>query len=619
MVEPACGQGSRFPGSRIAVSVRNVGDGRDDWLVSVIDRMVCRMARARRVRRFACVADRDADVRLELLYQRASAEIQIDAVYATNIVASAAASSIVRVVSALVDQIAQEICGTLPSLGPSPDERADMERLGAASFDLYQQYRAVLRDYYSSSLPDVTQLATVVRTIVAADPSWAHAYALMILLEGKTTANARRTVAAARETALATRDPSGSKLVDAFELISASNQEAAFELLMDLSQANPGDLIVGAELLIYAATLQRTDEARAMARQLHAAYPELVFGMDLADALRRSGRDHDAERVIRDSVAIAPENVAARVELVRIDARADRLAEARAHVRDLLLIHGERDEILPEIYEALVASDEVAAAHRIADRMLVGNPLTRARGRYRIAVAAVIEGRFAAAYDSIRRAIDEHRVFGLQSELVQCLELARAIAPLVADVEAQRRYTSELAEAFATLIGDMGTAAATRYELALIDRRRELPSIDEHLVGLVDGPVRDVARRRMLRAAAVADCGSAHKAVAAGFSAFEENTASLVAFALCACRVGEIELARRSLERAVGLWSSLLSNQNSPYHAVLARFHLAGVLFEMGERAASRAAYEAFLRCWSDPDRPIPEVGIARRMLEQIQ
>jgi hypothetical protein len=64
------------------------------------------------------------------------------------------------------------------------------------------------------------------------------------------------------------------------------------------------------------------------------------------------------------------------------------------------------------------------------------------------------------------------------------------------------------------------------------------------------------------------------------------------------------------------MWSSLASNQSSPYHAVLARFHLAGVLAELGDRAAARAAYEAFLRCWSDPDRPVSEVAVARKMLE---
>jgi tetratricopeptide (TPR) repeat protein len=120
----------------------------------------------------------------------------------------------------------------------------------------------------------------------------------------------------------------------------------------------------------------------------------------------------------------------------------------------------------------------------------------------------------------------------------------------------------------------------------------------------------------MLRAAAVAGCGDPEAAVAAGFSAFEENTASLVALGLCARRVGELELARRSLERATQRWSSINSNQNSPYHAVLARFHLAGVLADQGDRVAAHAAYKAFLRCWSDPDRPIPEITAARWLLD---
>jgi tetratricopeptide (TPR) repeat protein len=174
---------------------------------------------------------------------------------------------------------------------------------------------------------------------------------------------------------------------------------------------------------------------------------------------------------------------------------------------------------------------------------------------------------------------------------------------------------------FGSLVGDAGSAAAIRFELALLDRREPRPSdarpsIEAHLAGLEDGPVRDVARRRMLRAAAVAGCGDPEEAVAAGFSAHEENTASLVALGLCARKVGELEMARRSLERATQRWSSISNNQNSPYHAVLARFHLGGVLADLGDRTSARAAYEAFLRCWSDPDRPIPEITAARWHLE---
>jgi tetratricopeptide (TPR) repeat protein len=361
---------------------------------------------------------------------------------------------------------------------------------------------------------------------------------------------------------------------------------------------------------------QRSEEAVATYQRLHDSFPELSFGVDLAEMLRREARDGEAEHVIRDWVAAASDNLPARVELARIEANAGRIEAARERAREVVTIHGDRDDALPDLFEALVASDQLSGARTIANRMLAGSPLFRALGRYRIALTSVFEGRFAAAYDAVRRAIAEHRAFGMKSELTQCLELARSVAPLVAGAGAQRRYTEELADFFANRIGDIGAAAAIRFELALLDRRDDTPPIDDHLAGLEDGPVRDVARRRMLRAAALAGCGSPHEAVAAGFSTFEENTASLVAFGQCARRVGELELARRSLERATRLWSSVSYNQNSPYHAVLARFHLAGVLGDLGEHAAARAAYEAFLRCWSEPDRPVPEVAIARKMLE---
>jgi tetratricopeptide (TPR) repeat protein len=376
------------------------------------------------------------------------------------------------------------------------------------------------------------------------------------------------------------------------------------------------DLLAGSLLLLPTVLLQRTEEAAAMARRLHTMYPDLAFGVHLVETLRRRARDADADRVIREWAASTPESLLARVELVRLEARIGRLDEARARAREAVAIHGGRDDALPDLFEALVASDQLSDARAVADRMLVGSPLSRARGRYRVALIAVFEGQFAAAYDAVRRAIPDNRRYGLESELLQCLELARAIAPLVADVAAQRRYTEDLAAVFSTLIGDPGSAAAIRFELALLDRRETSPSIEAHLAGLEDGPVRDVARRRMLRAAAVAGCGDPEAAVAAGFSAFEENTASLVSLGLCARRVGELELARRSLERATQRWSSISSKQNSPYHAVLARFHLAGVLADQGDRVAARAAYEGFLRCWSEPDRPIPEITAARWLLD---
>ncbi len=499
---------------------------------------------------------------------------------------------------------------------PDAGELAAMRGIGAVSVELFRRYRRVLHTLLATSLPDLGDLAAATRRILIDDPAWAHAYALLAIIEGQTTKAAYTVLAAARAAVPADRDPSGSRLLDTLEPSARSTPEAAFHVVEEVFRRNEADQLAGALLGMWAVLAQRTEEAVATYQRLHGRFPDLSFGVDLAEMLRREARDGEAERMIRDWVADAPDNLPARIELVRIEANAGRIEVARERTREVVMIHGDRENALPELFEALVASDQFSSARTIADRMLAGSPLFRALGRHRIAMTSVFQGRFAAAYDAVRRAIAEHRAFGMTSELTQCLELARSVAPLVAGAGAQRRYTDELADFFANRIGDIVAAAAIRFELALLDRRGDTPPIDDHLAGLEDGPVRDVARRRMLRAAALAGCGAPQEAVAAGFSAFEENTASLVAFGLCARRVGELELARRSLERAARRWSSVGSNQSSPFHAVLARFHLAGVLGELGEHAAARAGYEAFLRCWSDPDRPVPEVAIARKMLE---
>jgi tetratricopeptide (TPR) repeat protein len=603
--------------ARLAFLARNAGEPGDAWLAPVVERMVRQLLRDREDRRFD--VDRVDDATwIELAVARDGDGFRIEARLRDDerALASAAAVSVAGAARELAGALEARLGVGLPPIDPEPGELEEMRRIGASSVPLFRRYRNLVRAYFATILPDAHDLAAAVRELVAGDPGWAHPHALLALLGGFTTKATREALDAARTAVNAARDPSGMSLLRAFELLSAGEAEAAYHLLDAVFRSNDTDLVAGSALLGAAAVVHRTEEAAAVARRYYTRYPELVFGMDLAEAFRREARDADADRVIREWAAAAPESVVARVALARIEACAGRLDEARARAREAAAIHRDRDDALPDLFDALVGTDQVSDARAIADRMLIGSPLSRARGRHRIAVTSVFEGRFAAAYDTVRRAIAEHRPFGNQSELTQCLELARALAPLVADAEAQRRYTAELADVFANLIGDAGAAAATRFELALLDRRGGAPSIDEHLAGLDEGPARDVARRRMLRAAAVADCGSAHKAVAAGFSAFEENTASLVALGLCAWKVRELGLARRSLERAVQRWSITASNQSSPYHAVLARFHLAGVLAEQGERAGARAAYEAFLRCWSDPDRPLPEVAVAHQLLD---
>ena len=80
-------------------------------------------------------------------------------------------------------------------------------------------------------------------------------------------------------------------------------------------------------------------------------------------------------------------------EAVRIEATVSRFDEAARHATYLLAIHGERPAILTALFEALASSDQLFAAQRIAERMVLGTPLERARGR----VAKLPPGRAPAA------------------------------------------------------------------------------------------------------------------------------------------------------------------------------------------------------------------------------
>ncbi len=124
--------------------------------------------------------------------------------------------------------------------------------------------------------------------------------------------------------------------------------------------------------------------------------------------------------------------------------------------------------------------------------------------------------------------------------------------------------------------------------------------------------MRDLAHRRMLRAGALAGYESAAAAVAAGFSADESNPRSLIALGLCALDAGELALASRALVEASRLWSSGVTNQASPYQAVLAHYHHARVLERLGDHARARAEYDVFLDYWGRADRPVAEVTAAR-------
>jgi tetratricopeptide (TPR) repeat protein len=404
------------------------------------------------------------------------------------------------------------------------------------------------------------------------------------------------------------------RLLDAFEQHRREDLATSQATLEEVFRTDP-DPLVGHQIEITAVVRQQLDDASAVARRCHELYPDLWFAVDLAECYQRSGRERDGERVIRDSVAQRPENPSTAVALIRLESAAARVAEAVRHTANLRLLHGERPAILSGLFDALVASEQLFAAQRIAERMLLGSALERARGRYRMAVVAVMEGKFATALNGARRAIDENRPFGAESELTQCLELARSLTRMIGDTAGERAFGLDLAGLFGGFIGDVANEAALRFDVALLDSTD--CQIEDHL-GKLGGAERDHARTQMLRSAGGAGRVSDRDVVAAGFTANEANAGSLIALGISARRVGELELARRSFEMAVPLWSSMLSNVASPVDSILARYHLAGVLAETGDVAGARAQYEAFLRRWSSADRPVSEVALARRAVAAL-
>jgi hypothetical protein len=209
-----------------------------------------------------------------------------------------------------------------------------MRRAGAISVQLFRRYRTLVQGLFATMQPDSHGLAALARKLIAGDPEWAHPYALLAFLEGVTTEAGRAAREAGRAAAKTGRDPSGADLLRALDLVADSDGEAAFHIADDLFRGNEADLLTGQLLLVCAVLLQRTEEAAAVARRLHALHPDLMFGMDLAVLLRGEVRDADADRVIRAWAAAAPENVVARVELARIETSAGRRDEAQARARE---------------------------------------------------------------------------------------------------------------------------------------------------------------------------------------------------------------------------------------------------------------------------------------------
>lgn len=602
----------------IAVHVTNSGVADDAWLAPAVEHIARRTLRDAVDRTYALAAINDPRPTraLDIAYRHTSDGIQLEAQLAGDAepLARASGRSVAEAMAQLGPVVTRSLDERLPAVGADPEETAAMARLGARSVTQYRRFRASGETARLAGWIDSSEVAKEYYALLDEDVAWAHPYAdLFWLRGGGTSTDGTFVLEAARTKIDASRDRTGATLLAALEAEAHGDYVEVIKIAEPLFKEDNTDLMVGETLQNALNNTHRGDEARAVFRRLHELYPHLYFAADIATTLVQEGREDQAERIVKDALAAYPDNLTAAREVVRFAAQRGDLATARTVAHRALLVHGEASIALSELFEIMVLSDDLSEAQRIVDRMLLGTPLSRARGRYRSAVLAIFEGRIGAAQLLGTQAAEEYGPnVGEESELPQCLTLLRSIGDSATSGSATARLAAWLSG-----VGDTQAAAVYLYRGALAAGGGSCPTIDTFTTEL-DEVDREESRRDILRSAAIAGCASCKDALARGFSSAELGTESLVALGTCAVKEHDLVTARRAFDEATRLWSSWWTSEASPYHAVLAHYHLATVLEALGDAAAARAEYERFLRYWGKTDRPIPEVAEARIGLTRL-
>ena len=596
----------------VALSVRNLGTQEDEWLRLAVEHVARRAMRDVADRRYwlAPAAGGGTALQIELAYRHTPTGIHLEARRGSESLASTDATSVVEAVEQISVPLAAALGADRPVAGPDPIEAAEMVTLGARSYDEYRRFRILFEEVRIPGWNDSLALAAGYEALVREDPAWGHPYAELHWLYGRRTDKTTTLLRDAHAHVDRSRG-SGLVLLEALELETRGKFPEAVALTRPVFDRDNTDMLAG-EIVVSGLSVRSDEEASAVNRRLLELYPSLYYAGDIADGLHKEGRDDEAERLTRDSIAANPDNLTSARELVRIEARhGDRMAARRAASR-ALLIHGERPTALAELFEMMVTSGDLSEAQRIVDRMLLGSALSKARGHYRTGVIAVFQGRFNAASQVLREAVEEFRPYGWEAEIPQCLELLRALSEQLGDRAATISFATQLVDWFSAEGSAHGSVPTYRYQLALAQRGSTCPPIEDQTSVTAEA---EEARQKMRRAAAAVGCASCKDVVSAGLSSSENSPESLLSFGRCARSEGELELARRSFERATQLWSSWNNRQASAYHAVLAHFELAGVLAQLGDRATARAEYERFVELWGRADHAIPEVADAERAL----
>ncbi len=600
---------------RVAIAARNLSGADQAWLGRALEHLATRRLRDGD-RRFSVESDpAAANAVAQIDYRLEGGGVQLLASVGRaggrlHTLPAVAAGSLSAALDAVLPQIVARFDEGLPDRGPDPALLAEMKKRGTSSLEAFRLQKASFEGFYGANYADSERFAKMAERAVEKDPGWSRAYASLALIQGERSPAAKATLAKGLQNSERARDAEGIVLLESLALFAAGKPAEAFSLLLPIVQHDPSDLLAGRALTGIAYLANHVDVTIATLERMQQQRPDLQFGEDRAEYLRYAGRRGEVPAIISAWVERAPEAEQAQFSQASMDLAAGRVADAGLRVRRALLVHGEATFRLAPACDILLAADKVVEVKRLAAQMLSGNEFDQARGHKRLAVAAVLEGRFGAAYESLQAGWALGRTQGSEGESVPMLELIAALAPLVATPQDRQRYLDALAEGL-TASGWKVNAAPAAYEAALARAPPgQCPNAEAILAAVPEGAQRTAARRAVLRLAADRGCASCAEATRVGISAGEDNTRSLFYFGVCAEREGSLKLAEDTFRGLRGLYGS-----RSAFHSVLARFHLGRVLDRQGQKDAARAEYRDFLAHWEHADVALPEIEEARRAL----
>jgi len=620
----AAALGRLTTGERVSIEARFAG-AEDAWMAAPTARLLARHLDERQLRVRVVDDPAQASVVVRVEGRRHDAGIELagevrPAGRRPTPLAPVRGPSVADALASLAEAILVEVGAGREDRGPDDEERAAMARARAPSFAAWRRYRELADAYTREMFVDVAALQERGRELVTQHPTWPRAHALLTLMLGVQAPAAVEVLERGLAVCDADRDPGSRAMLEGLRAYAGGEPAigaACFErALAETPEDHLCAWVLGALLFMG----QRLDESIAIREELARRRPDLQYTTDLAPVLRQAGREDEVTPLYERWAREAPEAPQALLCSVTVELERSGREHAERLLREAVLLHGEPMHRLATLCDLWLALGQTREARRLATRLLRGSDFDRARGHYRLGIAAVLEGRLAAAYESFDAGLARARDQGSANEEVQLRESLRELAVLLGRVDDARRLTVEQAATFRG-IGMLAWTAVFELEDALLANGASRPSLEELIARVPAGTARHTAEAHLLRVAAAAGLASHADAVRAGLSAEERSSLSLYRLGASALEEGALRLARTAFTEAAKIsLRSVHLGYDLPAHAhsVLARFQLGRTLERLGETAAARDAYAGFLRLWEHADRPMPEVEAARAALLRL-